>query len=291
MALDDGQGPENQVEIWADHCETVTTRDTGLNIAEHPESYKLGFEDVEQFEQMVDTFDKQELNTADSLAYTVSQEAEDIDELDRIAKEAQIPFLQDYGDGFLHLNRYLGQPITVVTAGLEEPPLHALQQLLQDDAPEVYGARIKQNGSGLEVGRYCSGQKKLKVLEQEKGYKPEEVTSIAFGNSSNDKEIMENSEEAFGRDRARKYSTLYFPDDSEGWGRTASAIAARELLNGKEIEEAREETFRYIESGRQDYGLSELEEPEIVQEGPFTEQIADIYEDITEEYRTVEAYR
>ena len=289
MSHNYGTEENTGIQYWADHCETLTVRDTGLNIAEHPESHLLGFKDTEHFAEVCDSFDQEQLNPADALAYTVARHAEtELEEVKRIAKESQEPFLDAYGDGFLHLNNS-DRDITVITAGLEEPPLYALEQQLENP-PEVYGARLKQNGSGLEVERYCSGDKKLKVLEQEKGYCPENVTSIAFGNSPNDRDIMEASEEALGRDRAKEYSTLYFENDPDGWSRTTAAIAAEKLLEEKSRQEAEKEALEFLRTGQRSYSSVELEDPEIVNRGPVTEELSDIYQSVKNLYTTQQGY-
>lgn len=273
-----------------DHCETMTARDTGRNIAEHDLSAELGFEDLYEFGEICEEFDAEGLRPADALVHTVAQEAEDLERVRNIANKAQEDYLDHYGDGFLHLSEYRDQPLTVVTAGLEEPPRYALEKLLGEDAPQVYGARVKQNGSGLEVDRYCSGPKKLEVIHDELGFKPTEITSIAFGNSPNDANMMNSSEEAFGRDRAREFSTLYFEDDIQGWGRATAGITAEQLLEGKTIEEAQETAFDFLETGREEYGYFKLEEPEIVNQGPVTEDIDRIYSRAKQEYSPVKVY-
>lgn len=280
----------NRVEYWIDHCGTATVGsdqtghgDTGKNIAEHEESHRLGFKDVEEFESLCKEFNQKHcsengMEPASALAYNLVEYAEtDIDELYRIASEAQKPFLEDYGDGFIHLNRFKEENVSVVTAGLEEPPRQTLEQMLGEETPEVYGAKLRQEEGELGLERLCAGPRKLEVISNERGYVPEQRDSIAWGNSANDAEMMDISQEAYGRERARELSTIYFEDDREAWSRGAVSIAAENLLNGSTRETAVKEAEKYLQTGQEAFGTVELEEPELVQEREVTEEVYDIY--------------
>lgn len=288
---------EPEAYFWIDNCETAYTPgighgDVGMNIAEHPESHVAGLEDLDDFHASMDqASEHEEVSHSSELVWWLGNNAntEDIEELRQVAVDAQHP--QDYGAGFEHFNNYLSQePVSrnMVTAAWEDPVEEVLHRKMNGYSPEVIGGKLRQNGSGIEVDSFCGGEEKFDRIYDEKGVEVHEVPSFAFGNSSGDRRMMMPAEEAFGRDRAREFSTLYTPDDPEFWTRGALGVGAYELATGGDAEDAAFSMEEYLETGAERHGEVVLDTVETGgrEPGPYTEDITQAYETVVEEVQS-----
>lgn len=291
MSVRSSNTEKDQAVFLVDNCDTVYIPnqghgDLGMNIAAHSESQLAGFQDIEDFSNQVESVVGEIHHPSSALVYLLAQEAEtqQLDELLDVACRAQHP--EDYGDGFLHLVDYRqGDQTNVVTAGLEDAARHALEESKSQYNPDVVGGRLKQNGHGIEVDTYCAGNEKLNRIEKDLGVDFDDEHTVAFGNSGNDGPMMKASDEAFGWDRTREYSTGYFEEDPEFWSRGAAAVLADQLMQNQPLEQARETAFEYLATGQNRYGtveLTEMEEGE--RQGPVTEQVAELYSDLRPVY-------
>lgn len=291
MAVRSSNTEKDQAVFLVDNCDTAYIPnqghgDLGMNIAEHPESQLAGFQDIEDFSNQVESVAEEIHHPSSALVYLLAEESEteQLEGLLDVACSAQHP--GDYGDGFLHLVDYRqGEQTNVVTAGLEDAARYALKESESHHNPNVVGGRLKQNGHGIEVDAYCAGNEKLNRIEQDLGVDFDDKHTVAFGNSGNDGPMMVASDEAFGWDRTREYSTGYFEDDPEFWSRGAAAVLADQLMQDQPLDKARETAFDYLETGQNRYGtveLNEIEEGE--REGPVTEQVTGLYSDLRPVY-------
>jgi hypothetical protein len=292
---DTGGDEEPEAYFWIDNCETAYFSqnmkghgDVGMNIAEHPKSHVAGLESLEDFhESMSQASQVDEVSHSSELVWWLGNQAgtDDIDELRQVAADAQHP--HDYGQGFEHFNRYLsGEPVSrdVVTAAWEDPVETVLEERMNGYSPGVIGGKLRQNGEGIEVDEFCGGEEKSDRIRQERGVDVAEEPSFAFGNSSGDRSMMLPAEEAFGRDRARKFSTLYTPDDPEFWTRGLLGVGAYELAAGGQVGDAVFEMEDYLETGAELYGEVVLDTVETGgrEPGQYTEDLIEAYEAVME---------
>ncbi len=275
---------DDGVYVAADHCNTVYMTgegygDIGQNMAEfNPRT--LGVEDRKEFLQKVEEVYQKGLTQreSDGLAYLITNEGSPnltLTEIIEYGVEAQRP--EDYGDGFVQMCS--GDfDVHIVTAGIESIAEESLGMRLNGNMPKVTGTSLKENGSGLEVERYCAGDKKLQALREEYGVDSlEDINLVALGNSdSNDGPMMQEAPVGIGRGRAFESADVYVENDADFWTRaTLVNIASEVLEEGNPHEEGRK--FAEIKP-------EELEE---VQAGggdsSHAEEIIDVYNNIRSE--------
>jgi hypothetical protein len=280
--------------FWIDNCETAYIPgqghgDVGRNISDHPESQVAGFEGPQHFdEKMEEVAERDDVSHSSQLVWWLANRSntDDIEELEDVAVRAQHP--GDYPDGFRYFNEFMHDKtasLDMVTASWERPVEKVVNEELGDYAPGVVGGRLKQNGNGIEVDRFCGGDEKADRIQEERGVDVSEVPSFAYGNSLGDQPMMEPAEEAIGRDRAYEFATLYTPDDPEFWTRGVLGVGGHELATGGDLEDAAREMEIFLETGDQieTYGDVELDEVTTGgrEAGAYTEDLLDAYEAVT----------
>ena len=270
------------VKLVADHCNTVYMNgngfgDLGQNIAEfRPEL--MGVEDRQDFIDKVDETHEKGLTKrkSDGLGYILANHSDaDLQSIIEEGVGAQKP--EDYADGFIRICDE-NFDVHIITAGIEEIAERSMNARMNGYTPQVTGTSLMQNGSGVEVERYCAGDEKLRALREHYGVDSlanEEI--IAFGNSdSNDGPMMQEAPVAIGRERAYDSAGLYVEDDPEFWTRATLSGIASEVLDGGS---PREEGLRFAEQNP-----NELEEVEPGgNPGPYTDEILGAYQDVRRE--------
>ena len=290
-------GSDVEAYFWIDNCDTAYTSremdghgDVGRNIADHPESELVGFENPKHFDQLMHQIaQRDDVSHSSQLVWHLANqdEIDDIDELRSLAVDAQHP--NDYGDGFKHFNEFLyGEPAErdIVTAAWEDPVDYVVNDVLGDYAPGVIGGRLKQNGAGIEVEKFCGGREKAERIQQERGIDVNEAPSFAFGNSSGDRPMMMPADEAFGRDRAEEFSTLYTPEDEEFWTMGTLGVGAYELASGGEVYDAVQGMEEFLETGEENYDSVDLDPVTRGgrETGEYTEYLSNAYETVKESF-------
>lgn len=274
------------VYVATDHCNTVYMTgegygDIGQNMAEfNPQT--LGVENRDEFLQKVEEVYQKGLTQreSDGLAYLITNNSSPdlaLTEIIESGVEAQRP--EDYGEGFVKMCS--GDfDVHIVTAGIESIAEESLGMRLNGSMPKVTGTSLKENGSGVEVERYCAGDRKLQALREEYGVNSlNDLNMVALGNSdSNDGPMMQEAPIGIGRDRAFESADIYVEDDSDFWTRaTLVSIASEVLEDGDPHEEGRK--FAEIKPGA-------LEE---VKPGggnsSHAEEIIDVYNNLRGEVR------
>lgn len=284
---------EYEAYFWIDNCETAYLPrkghgDVGRNISEHPRSRVAGFEDPEDFDEKMERIsERDDVSHSSQLVWWLANrsETDDIEELEELAVEAQVP--EDYPEGFTFFNQFMyDKPVScdLVTASWQRPVERAVEEQMNGYAPDVIGGRLRQNGAGIEVEEFCGGDEKAERINQERGVDVASVPSFAYGNSPGDRPMMEPAAEAIGRDRAYEFATLYTPDDPGFWTRGVLGVGGHELASGGELEDAMEEMRRFLEIGDRMYGV-ELDDLERggAAPGEYTEELQQAYETVTEE--------
>lgn len=282
--------------FWIDNCDTAYLSDemsghgdVGMNISDHPESQVIGFEDPDHFEEMMGKVaERPEVSHSSQLVWWLANETntDNLDDVWDIARDAQHP--DDYGDGFEHFSWYMDErPVhtSVVTAAPEYPVEDAIERRMNGYSPDVIGGKLRQNGSGIEVEAFCGGDEKARRIKEEIGVEPEDVTGFAFGNSGGDRPMMDPATEAFGRDRAYDFATVYAEDSPDFWTHGALGVAAYALESGAEVDEASDQILGFLATGIDRHGDITLDDIERGgrNPGPYTDQIIDAYDQAVQE--------
>lgn len=282
--------------FWIDNCDTAYLSDemsghgdVGMNISDHPESQVIGFEDPDHFEEMMgEVAERPEVSHSSQLVWWLANETntDNLDEVWDIARDAQHP--DDYGDGFEHFSWYMDErPVhtSVVTAAPEYPVEDAIERRMNGYSPDVIGGKLRQNGSGIEVEAFCGGDEKARRIKEEIGVEPEDVTGFAFGNSGGDRPMMDPATEAFGRDRAYDFATVYAEDSPDFWTHGALGVAAYALERDAEVDEASDQILGFLATGIDRHGDITLDDIERGgrNPGPYTDQIMDAYDQAVQE--------
>lgn len=287
---------EAEAFFWIDNCDTAYLSeemkghgDVGRNISDHERSQVFGFQDPEHFDRLMsEVAEKPDISHSSQLVWWMANRTntDDLEELYELAAEAQKP--EDYGAGFEHFNRYMHtRPVSVkvVTAAPREPVERTLEARMNGYSPSVIGGELRQNGRGVEVEAFCGGDEKAERISSELGIDVEEVTGFAFGNSPGDRPMMEPAEEAFGRDRAYEFATVYAEDSPDFWTHGALGVAAYALGTGADTEEASQAVQHFLDTGRDVYGEISLDDIERGgrETGSYTYDIMEAYESAVEE--------
>lgn len=242
---------------------TVYNGDVGRLAANHKESHILGFKDIDDFLGKVDErrSNRSDLSRGSEKANIIEEHSKgDVEEIERILTESQDP--DRVKTGFQEVEPELyrrGNLIEIVTAGVDV----AAEQTMNGSMASVTGAKLKQNGDGIEVERYCGKHEKpyrvREVLEEEG---VEDAAPIAVGDSSTDAEYMAQSVEAGGQSIAIEAGALdHASIDASGDAdyETVSVlhVILDELYSTGDREKARNRAENYLE-GR-DYDLADVE--------------------------------
>ncbi|MFB6190508.1 MAG: haloacid dehalogenase-like hydrolase [Candidatus Nanohaloarchaea archaeon] len=242
---------------------TVYNGDVGQLAAEHEESHVLGFRDIDDFLGKVDKrrSNRPELSRGSEKANIIEENSTgDVEEIERILTESQDPdrIKTGFQDVAPELYRR-GNLVEVVTAGVDI----AARNILNGSMASVTGARLKQNGDGVEVEQYCGRREKPyrvgEVLEEEG---VEDATPIAVGDSSTDGDYMKESLEAGGQAIAIEpgavdYASIDASGDADYETVSVLHVIMDELYSTGSREQAKNRAENYLED--RDYDLADVE--------------------------------